>query len=398
MTTMSEPSREGLERLLARDPANELRRHAALFDELAHPLDRALVLHGAGNLGAATAERLRRHGVEPIAFSDSNPAAWGTRRAGLPVLPPWEAAQRHGRSAAFVPTIWNHGVYYPSVVEQLRALGCERVVPCQALFCKYPSSFLPYYQIDLPHRILEAAPRVRAAFGLLGDEDSRRAFLDMLRWSLDLEFPRPAHGLGADRYFPDDLRTLRADEVFLDVGAFDGDTLEDFVAKTGGAFARAVAFEPDPENFARLEARLATMPPDVRRRVDARRQGVGATAGTMGFVSAGASSTAAASGAALEVECVTLDSLAGELRPTYVKMDVEAMELAALGGARSLLRETAPALAVCTYHRLDHLWEVPLAIRDIRQDYAIHLRRYPQPPWEMVCYAVAPPRATQGWA
>jgi len=257
------------------------------------------------------------------------------------------------------------------------------------LFYKLAETFLPYYSIDLPHRILEDAARVEQAFAQLADEESRQELLGVLRWSLDLDFagapPRPI----GEQYFPPDLRSLSPEEVFFDCGAFDGDTVQAFVSRSGGAFRQIVAFEPVLENFERLARRVASMDASVRERVILRRLAVGEQAGRLSFSSAGASSTAAepASGAA-DVECAALDALGDLPRPTYVKLDVEGMELEALRGARKVIRGAGPALAVCAYHRLEHLWEVPLAIRELRVDYAVHLRRYAERPWELVVYAV----------
>lgn len=379
-----------LERLLRRDADSEARRVRGLFEAMAGPLASRIVLHGAGNLGARVAEGLRRNGVEPIAFSDASPTVQGTRRAGLQVLSPGEAAERYGSTAAFVPTIWNHRQRYPSILEQLRGLGCERVIPVQALFYRYPSTFLPYYHIDLPDKILRAAPQVRSAFDLLRDAESRQEFLQILRWALDLQFGGPPPHPALDHYFPDDLRAVGPDEVLLDVGAFDGDTIQEFLARTRGSFREIVALEPDPGNFARLETRLATFPEDVRSRIRTHRVGASEAAGRIAFQCDGSSSSGAVDLAAepILVDTIRLDDLSPGVRPTYIKMDIEGMEPSALRGAGRLVRDNHPALAICVYHRLEHVWEIPNLIAEIRSGYALHLRRYSEWPWEIVCYGI----------
>jgi hypothetical protein len=69
-------------------------------------------------------------------------------------------------------------------------------------------------------------------------------------------------------------------------------------------------------------------------------------------------------------------------------MDVEGAELEALAGASELLRRHHPVLAICTYHRSVHLWQIPNLIRSITPDYQIFLRRYGEECWEGVCYAI----------
>jgi len=41
-------------------------------------------------------------------------------------------------------------------------------------------------------------------------------------------------------------------------------------------------------------------------------------------------------------------------------MDIEGAEPDALRGASELLRKHLPVLAVCLYHRSEHLWQIPL--------------------------------------
>ena len=63
----------------------------------------------------------------------------------------------------------------------------------------------------------------------------------------------------------------------------------------------------------------------------------------------------------------------------------------ALEGARQTIERHAPILAVCVYHRQDHLWRIPLLLRQWRDDYAFFLRPHNEEGWDLVCYAV--PRA-----
>ena len=93
-----------------------------------------------------------------------------------------------------------------------------------------------------------------------------------------------------------------------------------------------------------------------------------------------------------EVDAVSLDEMLADRSPTFVKMDIEGAEPSAIAGATVTLREKAPALAICLYHRRDHLWTLPLAIRTANPTYHFHLRRYSDDCWETVCYAVGPQR------
>jgi len=88
------------------------------------------------------------------------------------------------------------------------------------------------------------------------------------------------------------------------------------------------------------------------------------------------------------VRAEPLDLLLGDARPTFMKFDIEGAEVDALTGARGTIERQAPILAVCVYHQQDHLWRIPLLLREWRRDYALFLRPHNEEGWDLVCYAV----------
>lgn len=374
-----------LETLLGEDPSRVRARASALFDDLVSPAQ-PLVLFGAGGLGRKTLDGLRKLGRPPVAFADSNPRLHGTEIDGLPVLSPESAAREHGSTAAVVVTI-----FLGADNARLRAvdLGCRTVLPFYPLFWKHPETFLPHYAYDLPHRVLEAGDLIRAAWSLLGDEESRREFLGQLRWRLDPASGQPPPACGDEIYFPPDLVSLSASEVFVDCGGFDGDTARSFLARTGNRFERLLIFEPDPTNFEKLLAWTKSLPQDVARRIDARPLALGSRAGTVRFDVQGATSSAVSDTGSLEVKCESLNALLEGTRSTFIKMDIEGAELDALEGAAAHISRHLPLLALSAYHRQDHLWAVPLAVRAVSGSYDFYLRRHSVEVLdELVLYAI----------
>src|ERR1039458_2780250 len=115
-----------LEALLAETVESARLRENSAFDEMAAPFEQSLILFGAGQFGRRTLAGLRQVGLEPLAFADNNPSLWGKAVDGLPVLSPQGAAERFGRRAAFVITIWNGHLQDRTSqrVRQLTGLGC----------------------------------------------------------------------------------------------------------------------------------------------------------------------------------------------------------------------------------------------------------------------------------
>jgi len=226
--------------------------------------------------------------------------------------------------------------------------------------------------------------------GLWSDERSRAEYVAQVRGRLTACFDTLASAETSRVYFPPDLVQFTGDDTYVDAGAFDGDSLESFVEAASGRFRLAVAYEPDPDNFSSLLARIGGRLAAYRSRVSARRQAVADAPGIVSFLTRqGMSSRPGANG--LQVPAITLDSLLEEgIVPTYMKFDVEGFEPAALAGAKRVIGSHSPTLSVCVYHRQEHLWTLPLAIHAMNSRYCYYLRPYGFV-WDEVCYAI--PRA-----
>jgi FkbM family methyltransferase len=389
MSTTRQTILEQLEDLLGEGVSAARRREQTAFDKLAGPFSKSLVLFGAGGLGRRTLAGLRRHGVEPLAFADNNRVAWGTSVEGLTVYPPEEAAQRFGGSAVFVVTIWGalSKDRMSTRIDQLRKLGCQRVASFAQLYWKYPEGLLPHYGADLPHKVHACADEVRAAFDLWGDEPSRLEYLNQIRWRLHMDFDCLSAPVGHSIYFPQDLCPLVPDEVFVDCGAYDGDTLQLFLSESGAVFREIVAIEPDPANFASLRENTARMPGADRQAIHVLHAATGARAETVCLKAEGTKSSVIGPGG-IAVDCVTLDSALNGIVPTYLKMDIEGAEVDSLIGAANTIRNHTPVLAICCYHSQDHLWKIPLLIQSLNPNYRFFLRPHDLEMWDLVCYAI----------
>ena len=375
--------------LLVEGRAGAVKREESAFDAAAEGRTDSLVLFGAGNLGRKTLAGLRTIGIEPLAFTDSNPRLWDNPVEGLVVLPPAEAARLYGTTSTFVITIWTGEGYdrMGSRVRQLHSLGCRRVIPFTLLFWKFAELFLPHYAVDLPHKVHDQGEDTLRACELWSDDASRFEYLAQLRWRLLSDFDTLPDPVRETTYFPRDLFTLNEREVFIDCGAYDGDTIRSFLERPNGPSGRIFAFEADPNNFARLESTVAMLPQQVS--IEVNNQAVGSSNGSVLFCASGneASYVSPISGD-IRVDCVALDQALEGVDPTYIKMDIEGAELDALAGSAQLVKRCSPVLAICCYHRQDHLWKIPLLIQSLNPDYRFYLRPHLLEGWDLVCYAV----------
>jgi FkbM family methyltransferase len=377
-----------LQEMLSETASEVQAREREAFGRVSSEFDGRIVLAGAGGLGEKTLRVLRSAGAEPLAFTDWRPDNWGRTREGLTILEPTEAARRYGDSAVFLITVWNERMKpIHDQITALNRLGARRAVPFAMLAWGYAGHFLPHMQIDLPSRLHAQRENILRCGELLADQSSRDEYSAQLRWRLFGDFSRLAKPAAHPQYFDPGLIHLDPQEVFVDCGAFDGDTIQAFLGESGGRFHSVCAFEPDPANFVRLEQRVSALPRELANRISIRREAVGAENREVLFAATGMPN-AGVSSAGTIVNCVAIDSVFGDgAAPTFIKMDLEAYEPLAIQGAARTIRRHAPKMAVCVYHEADHLWRIPLQLHELMPKYRLYLRPYGYI-WELVCYAI----------
>lgn len=378
-----------VENLLGEEERAALEREKSAFDREVQGFQGQIVLFGAGQLGKRVLTGMRRIGHLPVAFADNNPDLRGMTIEGVPVYSVADAAARFGHDAAFLVTIWNSRSRdrMSQRIQQLRDQGCKYVVPAGLFFWKYPEAFLPYFPLDLPHKAFPCAEEIRAAMRLFRDAESRQEFAGQLALRLLMNYDGMGWPRAFDDYAPPDLFDFGPSEVFVDCGAYDGDTLAAFIRRQGESFSQAVAFEPDPLNYARLQEKILGFPESVRKKIVLFPYALGSRRETVYFDPSGTETSKAGSGR-FAVDCVPLDEILEPFAPTLIKFDIEGAEPMALEGARQTIARSRPVLAVSVYHEQAHLWQIPLQLSAMCSDYRYFLRPQGTEGWDLICYAV----------
>ena len=330
-----------------------------------------LVLFGK----AAVVNRAFLDGIKvPMKFiCDNATEKWGTQLWGLTVISPDELEKHY--------TAYNVLILVPfedQIVPQLQQLP---VPPCEIFRLDlYFEEGVPDYFTDKQELIADISKR-------LADPLSRETFEAVIRYRINRN-RNYLEGISLPRnqqYFPKTLngqKFLHNAEVFVDAGAFIGDTVEAFLDVTNKKYQAIYAFEPDINNFKQL---LRSTEP--YKNIYCENIGTGACKQQLSFCSDDSGSKVDNNGESM-VQIDALDVLLCDVPITFLKMDVEGMECAALRGAQGLIKRYRPKLAICTYHSNADMLEVPKLIWDINPDYQLYFRHYSNALVETVCYAI----------
>ena len=338
-----------------------------------------MIVVGAAAEGRRLVELCHRQRLEVLAVCDDNPAARNSSVFGHTVTALADLGYFADRSVPVI--IASHRPL--SAVRRLRAMGFHTIAPFMALQSLAPQRFPPHvFHERLLEDLIDNHDRHGELFQVLADDTSRQHLDAALGYRLtaDIDLLEPV--IDSNLYHPAGLFTLGDEEIYVDGGAFDGDSIRLFVSRVGGRFARVIAFEPDPVTFQVLRAAF----PDPR--VTLINAGLHSVRGSLRFNNDGSRASALDEQGGAEVAVISLDEvLAGE-RVTLIKMNIEGAELEALTGARHTLKHWAPKLAISAYHRPADLWQVAFGIRELNPDYRLYLRQQDAGIVETVAYAV----------
>lgn len=192
----------------------------------------------------------------------------------------------------------------------------------------------------------------------------------------------------ADQYFADDIVKLTDEEIFVDCGAYTGDTLENFSRRVR-AFRKYYALEPDGRQFEALD-RIMLKTANLGRVLHIR-AGVWDKKGKIGFSQENACGEICAE-MNKDLACIAADSIDnivdGKEKVTFIKMDIEGAELPALHGARKTISRDKPKLAICVYHKREDLITIPQFVKELVPEYRLYLRCHFPYASELVLYAV----------
>ena len=186
------------------------------------------------------------------------------------------------------------------------------------------------------------------------------------------------------QYFPNDIIKPTGNETFLDCGAFDGDTITQFLDITNGMYKKIYAFEPVDINFKKLQENFGNYPDILMHNC-----GVWFQKDTLRFADNLGTASCVSEEGLIEIEVDTIDNIIGNNEEvTFIKMDIEGSELEALIGAEQTIKRCKPKLAICVYHRLEDLLGVPKYLKEIVPEYRLYLRAHHYSSTEVVLYAV----------
>ena len=346
-------------------------------------------IFGAGNTAALYANgfaRLEKEGFQIAGYTDNNESKWGTLCNGKEVVSPAFLQENKEEVCVLICSIQSRVV--KAVSRQLGEMGIDNY-PVDEVILK------------------QHAEQVLAVYDLLDDEESRQIYETLTYERMKVEGALLPVSL-QEQYFALPAFTLSSPgEVFVDCGAYVGDSVERYLWAKDGVFKKIIAFEPDAHNYRAMQCRTERLIREwglredsielVQAGVAGRQQtgtlvrydtnnGLGSRIVSEEKQSKPESDTDRTENEQGGLRIVALDEYLTEPY-SFLKADIEGWEYDMLLGAQTGLKNNRPLLAICIYHNVADYYQIPLLLRDMLPDYHFAIRQHKHVLSDSVLYA-----------
>lgn len=335
-----------------------------------------LYIWGTGNTAALYQQglkRLEQEGIVVSGYVDNDQKKWGRKYADKVILPPLELKKIKNvlvLIASPQPGVIN------SVAKQLSEMEIDWMHIDAFIFRTHKEQVLK-------------------AFDLLEDEESRMVYKEILKCRINGTYPSEKV-ISKEQYFSfGNFGEYNPNEVYVDCGAYVGDSLERFIWAKDGVFRKIIAFEPDADNCKAMKKRVKRLREEWNLKED-KVEIFSCAVGRINkvlYVDRYENNNGFGSKMQEEQNCnmegvdqIALDEFVKEPY-TFLKADIESYEYDMILGAQKGIRKYSPKLAICIYHNAVDYYQIPLLIHTINPGYHFAVRHYTHILSESVLYA-----------
>ncbi len=333
--------------------------------------DKPIILYGMGDGADKVLARFEKLGISPYGVMASDDFVRGQKFRGFTVKKLSDFENELGDFAVALCFASN----IKEIMEHIKSVAQRHtlLVPSVPVFGE---------NIFNEKFYIENANLFNKAYGLLKDELSRKVFRDIIafQYSGDIKI---LEGCTTDKKEAFEILKLGDSEAYLDLGAYNGDTIEEFLNYSRGSYKSITAFEPNKKSFAKLKNYCANL-----KNVSLWNLG-SYNKNTLISFNSKSGRNCAIDENGTPVQVARVDTILCGKRITYAKLDVEGAEKETFEGMENTLKLFKPKLNVALYHRSEDIFALILQLNEINPEYKFYIRHHPYiPHWDTNLYCL----------
>ncbi len=332
-----------------------------------------VILFGAGLCGKEYLDLFIKNGIQVKCFCDDDSKKQGSGFLGYKVISIEQLSSEKGQ--IIVASYGPEKLYNRLKTTQPDILN--RVLIVDFYLYEDGMDYYAYYQ--------QHADEINDVMNWLEDEKSKTVFRNLLQYKIsrDKALIDEVREAPESQYFDSSIVKFADDEIFLDLGAYIGDTVESFVKHVNGKYGKVIALEPDKGNFSKLRKNT-----EQYHDIELFECGVAAEDGAVSFASDSTWTSTVSEDGNVTIEVRSVDSLLEGKKITFLKADIEGLETDMLKGAEQTIRKYHPQIAIAVYHRKEDIYRLAHMIHSYYPGYKFYMRHYTEMPIDTVLYAV----------
>ncbi len=343
--------------------------------------DKPIVMYGMGDGAEKILAVFEKYGIKPAEFMASDEFVRGHYFKGYKVKKLSEIEEQYDD---FIIVIC-FGTQLPDVMERIAEISEKHEVVAPDVPVIGEGLFDGDYISDHEYEIMTLRH-------LLADEASKNVFDKLMKYRItgDISVLRSCE-TPRDEAFG--LLKIGTNETYVDLGAYNGDTIEEFLKLTNRQFEKIYAMEPDKRNYSKMRRRHYALGSAMFEHYNA----AAWSEDTMltFYHKSGRNSaltdnrSAETKGRAVDIEARSVDNILDGKKATIIKYDVEGSEEQAILGSAETIKKHKPRLIVSLYHRTEDMIKLPLLIHELNPSYKMYLRHHPYiPAWDTDLYCI----------
>lgn len=229
---------------------------------------------------------------------------------------------------------------------------------------------VPVYESEIFNKefLEKHLTEIETAYSSLADSQSKKVFENIIRFQItgDLQYCFDCETTRDEAF---SLLNLGENESFLDLGAYRGDTVEEFL-RYAKSHKKIVAVEPDTRTYKKLTAYCEGIESCV-----ALNNAIWSECCTLTF-DGNKGRGASAKNQGEEKSAVSLDYITEKYGAfSYINIDIEGAEGEMLKGA-TLTLINKPKLCMAVYHKSEDIFALVNKIKELNHHYKIYLRHH----------------------
>ena len=342
------------------------------------------VIFCAGEYCMRFLNRLTDEELRNISFIvDNDSDKQGTKIYGIPVKSPEELKSLNPQSTLVVIAVENS---IPEIYKQIHNMGEYNIMSARILI----NDILSQVAVEL----VQNKDKTEEVSNLLYDDKSKWIYNEVIRRRTiygECDFSDLVVRGDAEYRVPLVYESAcPKDEIIIDCGAYNGDTLKKIAETYGSRLKKIYAFECMEESIEDLSLAMThirnkkyypemILMPYALSDHDCTMKLAKTNKPNGSFLvdNRGFAQSALYESDYVDVNVTFLDKvIPSDEKVTFIKMDIEGSEYSALQGAERLIKKSKPRLAISIYHCGEDYYRIPLLLKSFVPEYKFAVRHH----------------------